>query len=543
MLFYRVNGLPDMILLGKQTETGVQEIGFDCTAWLSRWPSLAISILVTPPGGAAAYPADTHMEGNTCVWTVNGSDTAKAGNGFMEIVGMANGLKKLSMTCSTRILSTNTDTTGEPPEAAQPWVDKVLAAAAQVEGAKEAADRVEAAVEDLQDGVLDYNSLLNKPCSSVASRELELYNKSVSFTNNKAEITTRLRGPLIAGGIYTLKAQLFASITSYSYRCTAFVRYIGEKAYIVLGNRSLVPGLSDQTVTDEKIAFVIDPDNKLDDNGVCGWIFSDGSFEKPPTVTLTGKYEIITKLPKKFLPDDIEASGGATSWNDLTDKPFGEVSTLTVIPETTPTRMGSNEYMYAEPLENTVSSGDECVVKLNGVEYVCTAQDFVVESIPVVAAGNLGPVTGGDDTGEPFMIMFTPEGSLAAMGFSAVIIIFDGSTEVTLSVICYKETKLPAKYFPEGYAPVMLVGIISDGEVGNWKAVKTFEEVHAAINSGCMVFFTLSTALGFIMLPMIATDIDTVKNMAYIVFGTNTSSTTNAAYIWWADGTFADYYN
>ena len=138
MKIYSVNCLPDTVILGKQTEQGVHEVRIDCAPWLARWPELAISVWVTPPGGSAAYPAVTHMEGDLLVWTVSLADTAAPGSGYMEVMGTAEGKKKLSATAVTRILGTTTDTTSEPPEAAQAWVDAVANNAGRAE--KAAAD-------------------------------------------------------------------------------------------------------------------------------------------------------------------------------------------------------------------------------------------------------------------------------------------------------------------------------------------------------------------------------------------------------------------
>lgn len=132
---YSVVSLPDVIVIGRRTETGVLEVRFDCTSWLSYWPKLSLSLWVTPPGGTAAYPATTHMSGKELVWTVNNADTAVEGYGTLEIVGKATGQKKLSAIAKTQILRTTTTTTTTPPDAAQGWVDQVLDAAKDAEAA------------------------------------------------------------------------------------------------------------------------------------------------------------------------------------------------------------------------------------------------------------------------------------------------------------------------------------------------------------------------------------------------------------------------
>ena len=142
MTIYPVNQLPNTIIVGKETEHGVAEVRIDCAPWLALWPDMGISLWGTPPGGDAAYPAATHMEGDVLVWAVGAGDTAKAGTGCMELMGMAEGKKKLSAIATTRVLGTSTGTTAEPPEAARAWVDEVLAARADAEKAAERAEDI-----------------------------------------------------------------------------------------------------------------------------------------------------------------------------------------------------------------------------------------------------------------------------------------------------------------------------------------------------------------------------------------------------------------
>lgn len=133
---YEVNNLPTQIVIGHQTETGVTSIYFDCTSWLASWPDLVLGVWVTQPGGTAAYPAATHMEGDVLVWDVTDSDTAVPGTGTMEIVGIASGKKKLSAITKTLIQRTTTGTATEPPEGAKAWVDSVMQAANDAETSK-----------------------------------------------------------------------------------------------------------------------------------------------------------------------------------------------------------------------------------------------------------------------------------------------------------------------------------------------------------------------------------------------------------------------
>lgn len=142
MTIFCVDSLPREIAIGRQTETGVTTIAFDCAKWLEKWPNLSLHVWATRPGESTSYPASSRVEGRVLYWDVSAADTALAGSGTVEIVGLADGQKKLSATLATKILPSATAQPGEAPEPQQPWVDTVLDAAYRAE---EAAKRAEAA--------------------------------------------------------------------------------------------------------------------------------------------------------------------------------------------------------------------------------------------------------------------------------------------------------------------------------------------------------------------------------------------------------------
>lgn len=144
---YTIDTLPGRLTLGRQTETGVNDIRIDMSEWLKQWPELAISIWPTRPGEKAAYPADTYMDGSSIIWRVNSADTAIAGSGTAQIMGVADGQKKLSKIMTTYISNTTTGVTTGPPAAAKPWADSVAVSAAS---AQQAAQRAENAAGEIK---------------------------------------------------------------------------------------------------------------------------------------------------------------------------------------------------------------------------------------------------------------------------------------------------------------------------------------------------------------------------------------------------------
>lgn len=144
MANYDVANLPKIlpIPIGHQTETGVERIGFDVSGWLKMWPGLELSVWVTLPGASAAHPAaNVELRGSYLYWTPDEVDTSMAGNGTVEIMGKADGIKKLSAVAPTLIERTSTAVTSEPPAAIKPWYDEALDAADRAESAAEAAEK------------------------------------------------------------------------------------------------------------------------------------------------------------------------------------------------------------------------------------------------------------------------------------------------------------------------------------------------------------------------------------------------------------------
>lgn len=148
----QINKLPNDILIGRQTENGVNEIEIDVSEWLEHWPGMNISIMHTRPGETYAYPAATRMNGSRIVWEISNADTAIHGLGTVEIMGILDGKKKLSRIVQTHISKTTTATTSDIPEAAKPWVDGVLDAAHRAEEAANEIKGMDVEVQTLEPG-------------------------------------------------------------------------------------------------------------------------------------------------------------------------------------------------------------------------------------------------------------------------------------------------------------------------------------------------------------------------------------------------------
>ena len=159
--------------------------------------------------------------------------------------------------------------------------------------------------------------------------------------------------------------------------------------------------------------------------------------------------------------------GGVSSWNDIPDRPFGTTTTIQeILPETKVLEVEGTLVVMAVP---TLVDGNTYTVTWNGVDYTCVAH--TTEGLTVV--GDIGAMTGGESTGEPFVIA-----PMIRQGFTMVAS-FNGETDITLSIRgeVKEVTQLEVKYLPQ---------ILIDVSSGDYSLISrvTYDEVIAALNEG-----------------------------------------------------------
>lgn len=143
-------------------------------------------------------------------------------------------------------------------------------------------------------------------------------------------------------------------------------------------------------------------------------------------------------------------AGGVSSWNDLTDKPFGEAE-VTLIPET---EVVSQVVQGEMSMFQLVTSTSEIVVNntytviWNKEPYTCICGLYTENGMSINYIGNLGVyatmmgLPGFSDTGEPFLIIIAPQG--------LQIISFYGAIQtVTIEVKGPGILPIDIKYLPE----------------------------------------------------------------------------------------------
>lgn len=130
-----------------------------------------------------------------------------------------------------------------------------------------------------------------------------------------------------------------------------------------------------------------------------------------------------------------------------------------------------------------VEVGKTYTVNWNGTKYVCTAVSFGVDGPAAATLGNVGAVSGGENTGEPFVIMAIPDELAAAAGAGVAIITLDGSTSATVSIVGEIVNQIDPKYIPFG--GIFFVNLTVDLDTFEVTgADKTFAEIKSAINGG-----------------------------------------------------------
>ena len=140
----------------------------------------------------------------------------------------------------------------------------------------------------------------------------------------------------------------------------------------------------------------------------------------------------VTKIDPKYLPDNIGGGGGASSWHELTGKPFYAQAGDPVLGETAlPIADGQTALPDVVPL----TPGELYVVRWNGVEYACEAIAMEMEGLNIITLGDFAAMAGeGYSTGEPFILIFLDSDGAEAMGMGIMGAVYDGSETVVLSI-------------------------------------------------------------------------------------------------------------
>lgn len=143
------------------------------------------------------------------------------------------------------------------------------------------------------------------------------------------------------------------------------------------------------------------------------------------------------------------SGGGVSSWNDLTDKPFGRVFTE-VLPTTKLEMMDGSEMdmpgIYLYSIESSVTPANNATYKVvvNGTVFEGTTKTVDANMMHI---GNGGLIGIAEDTGEPFVIMVSDITESGNPGISLSIITY--ISDVTMNIMLETIELISNEYFPD----------------------------------------------------------------------------------------------
>ena len=180
---------------------------------------------------------------------------------------------------------------------------------------------------------------------------------------------------------------------------------------------------------------------------------------------------------------------GNAKWEDRLAYETGPVLTE-IVPEETVSFTPNSGAMTAlwPPTFNAVA-GSTYIVKFDGADYTCTCIRLGEEGGPLVL-GNLSIAEVGDDTGEPFFIVYGVQWSIASS---------DSATEHTISI---SEKQVSISKIDEKYLPTAtnIIPGIAKIQVRNLDTTKSYsteeiEEIYQSIKSGTAIYLVNGTVI------------------------------------------------
>ena len=132
------------IPLGVQGENRATQVEFDTRPWFREYPYGTVSAVARRDGDPAPYPLSLDVADGTAVWQVSDTDTAKAGEGAVELTVTSGGARVRSLTFKTLVTATLTDSPVDD-DAWYGWLDKAMVKVDEtVQSAQRKMDEVDA---------------------------------------------------------------------------------------------------------------------------------------------------------------------------------------------------------------------------------------------------------------------------------------------------------------------------------------------------------------------------------------------------------------
>lgn len=271
---------------------------------------------------------------------------------------------------------------------------------------------------------------------NVVSEDINVFDEtSIKFTTNSAIVNGFAKNSFVEGYTYIVTW----NGTEYEAQCYAI-----EDDSLALGNGTL----ANSKIKTEHPFFI----NNLGGTGC--FVFKATSNVETITLKVRSvRVEEYNKLPKEFLPDDMEVDGGVSSWNDLTDKPFYAGDNAVILPETIPD-IEFEGAIYSDL--STIIEGNSYIVNYNGTDYTCTAKRLdETDDFYYICLGNVGALFDDESlmTDEPFVVMAfsEPMEGIANAPIEGIAVGFDGAEIQTFKITSDGEfvKKIDEKFIPK----------------------------------------------------------------------------------------------
>lgn len=154
------------IPLGVQGENRATEVEFDTRPWFREYPHGTVSAVARRYGDQAPYPLSLDVADGTAVWQVSDTDTAKAGDGAVELTMTNAGTRVRSLTFKTLVTASLTDSPVDD-DAWYGWLDKAVV---KVDETVQSAQRKMAEVDDEWTGLKADVTAKVDECGKVAAQ-------------------------------------------------------------------------------------------------------------------------------------------------------------------------------------------------------------------------------------------------------------------------------------------------------------------------------------------------------------------------------------
>ena len=208
--------------------------------------------------------------------------------------------------------------------------------------------------------------------------------------------------------------------------------------------------------------------------------------------------------------EEVTEPSGASSWNDLTDKPFGTVEfNGDLLPET---QGAYNELVSAYDFGKAVATpvlGSTCTVYWDGMAYTCVASDFsFVFGDGAVALGNMSLIGLPESTGEPFLIAIDAE--LYCSGIQTDNV----NHTVRIAGTWYETKKIDSQYIP---SDVFVVWATITGDYvdnSDWSIDKTYAELYTAYSEGRILVAKVNCSDCYYMAHLVEFDVNKTFHFA-----------------------------